>query len=204
MEEKQLIELIRQNDDTAFRELLKRYEGFIYKNISALNLEYGDYIVDKQDLYQEACLALYVACKTYRFDMNCKFSSFAYLIIKRKLINYCRKLSTPIKQESKSIDKVNEDYFLKYVRSYTDIQQNEEKEYLVKDINCINNFKETLSPLDKEIVKQRIEEKSYSDIAISLNITIKTVYNRIDRIRRKFQKFKKDTYQEEYEYLASI
>jgi len=204
MEEKQLIELIRQNDDAAFRELLKMYEGFIYKNIAALNLECGEYMIDRQDLYQEACLALYLACQNYKDDMNCKFSSFAYLIIKRKLINFCKKQSTAIKQEIKSIDRVNEEYFLRYIRSYTHSKRQKEIEYLASDIKCINNFKETLSPIDKEIVRQRIEEKSYSDIAKSLNIKIKTVYNHIDRMRRKFKQYKDEEYYKDYKYQTGM
>jgi len=192
MEEKQLILNVCQNDDEqSFRTLLKRYEPFIYKNISMLSLDYGDYCIDKDDLYQEACLALYSACKTYRFDMKCQFSSFAYLVIRRKLLSYYRKVSTPIRQETKSLDKVSDLYYSKLMGHASRERYAIEKEALARDINYIHEFIGTLSPIEKEIVNKRYDSVSYSDIAKSLNLSIKSIYHRVGNIRKKFKAFKK-------------
>jgi len=190
MEEKQLIQKVCQNDEQAFRTLLKIYEPFIYKNINTLILEFGDYCLDKDDLYQEACIALCSACKTYRDDMKCKFSSFAYLVIRRKLLTYYRKVSAPIRNEYKSLDNFNELYYSKLMSNYSRPHYAKEREFLTRDMNIINDFMETLSPLDKEIVNQRVEKKSFIDIAKDLNMNTKTVYKRIFRIKRRFQTYK--------------
>ena len=59
-EDLKLIDRIREGDDSAFAALLKRHHRMIYKIINSIALENGDYAVDKDDLYQEASLALLV------------------------------------------------------------------------------------------------------------------------------------------------
>jgi len=194
MKEKDLILKVCQNDEQAFRTLLKVYEPFIYKNIHVLNLDYADRSVDKDDLYQEACIALCEACKSYREDMKCKFSSFAYLVIRRKLLSYYRKMNAPMRKEIKSLDGYNEFYHSKLMSNYARIHYEKEKERLAKDMRIINDFMNTLSPIEKEIVNQRYGKKSFIDIAKTLNMNTKTLYKRVYKIRQKFKSYKTEVY----------
>jgi len=205
MDENKLIQKVLRHDDEAFRELLQIYEGIIYKNISLINFDQSEFVIDKQDLYQEGCLALYNACKTYRNDMNCKFSTFAYILIRRRLLTYYRKVSTTLKNETRSLETISDIYFIKLLRSDPRVSYDEDKERLIRNLDCINGFVDTLSPVDKEIIDQRRKDKSYVAIAASLKINTKTLYNRIAKIRKNYENYKRKlNFDDESETLVQI
>jgi|GEM_PF-944535 len=85
----ELLYYFRLNDSFAFSELLRIYSPLIYYVMSAAvpkDLEaYND------DLFQEGVIALSDAADTYREDMDCGFTTFAVLLIRRRMVNTLRR-----------------------------------------------------------------------------------------------------------------
>ena len=50
---------VQKGNEEYFPVILKEYQHMIYKIISAYRLTQGDFFISKDDLYQEACLALH-------------------------------------------------------------------------------------------------------------------------------------------------
>ena len=48
----ELLNRVRENDDVAFEELLKRYEKIIQSVINSFDLEYGDFRISYDDLFK--------------------------------------------------------------------------------------------------------------------------------------------------------
>ena len=59
--------------------------SFIHVNPAVCGLEYDD-------LYQEGCIALWRASKTFDGQQGAQFHSFAISVIRNHLVDYCRKI----------------------------------------------------------------------------------------------------------------
>ena len=175
-----MIDRIRNGEEDAFRLLLKRYHRMIYRIINSFRLENGDYAVDKNDLYQEASLALYHAAFTFQRDRNTKFSSYVFLIIRSRLINVLREYHRTYEEEKYSIDNAeNLDHRSSYCIRDNALdyhRENEFKEYL-------DQFLKELTPEDRTILAMRVEDCSYQQIAQRLQINTKRVDNRLRKLR---------------------
>ena len=80
-----LVEAIRSGDRTAFSELLSAYRPLILSQVA----RYTDHC-DREELLQDASLALYRAALRYRSDVGVTFGGFARVCIANALISVCR------------------------------------------------------------------------------------------------------------------
>lgn len=187
MEQIELIEKAKNKDNDAYQELLKNYSNMIYYIINDFKLDYGDYKISKEDLYQEACIALYQACRGFKDNNKAKFSTFAYMVIKRRLIHCYKVEKSNYNKEPLSIDafeyydrnnlfsdKVSDNSF--YYQSSEEI-----KNRIIKPIKRLNEE-------DRKILLLRMENYSYAEIAEKLNITTKRIDNRLCRLKKRYLK----------------
>lgn len=181
---------IKKGDNEEITNIVKEFELMIYSIINSYELEYGDYIISKDDLFQEGCLGLIEACKSYRINDSTKFSTYAFVVIERRIQRAFFHMIRPYRSEF-SFDKFE---FVDRIESlsavsdnYSNYCANEEVEKLYK--------KGYMTELDRNIVKLRLANYSYKEIAKLLNITPKKVDNRISRIKKmyKVQKETEDT-----------
>lgn len=184
-------ELVRNitNDEDALKELMYRYRPIIYDIIHQSYVISGDYRFDSDDLLQEGYLALYQAAKTYRENQNTRFITYAYTLIKRKIQKETININHIYLNEGKSIDNDSNHNQMMFAsgRMYDDPR----KALMYKEtIKYLQGFKKCLTAEEKEILKMREEELSYSEIATRLNITNKRVDNSLQIIKRKFKKYK--------------
>lgn len=185
MESNELIKRVKTNDDNAYSQLLEDYKNMIYYIINTYQLECGDYLISKDDLFQEASIALYDACKAYKEDNKAKFSTFAYMVIKRRL-SHCYKVSKN-----------------KYINEYVSIDAYENndrhKELAVKEKPIEYKVREELkeritkpcarlSNQDRQILLLRMENYSYAEIAKILKVSKKRVDNRLTRLKAMYLK----------------
>lgn len=179
-----LIKRFKEGDDSAFSQLLTYFDPMIHSIISGFHSPSGDFTFDTDELYQEACLALAEACRNYDPKMNCKFSTFAYIVIKRRTINVYRNICKVLNCEKYSLDEreitkgdnMLYDRTLHYVRSKRLGEQ-------------LKTFIASLNDEEKSITLLKMEDKTYREIADTVGISVKTVDNRLMRIRTKLKKY---------------
>src|SRR4026208_1962255 len=82
LEDLQLVLRARNGSDTARREVMPRYQGFVRLKASSYTPAGGD----SEDLVQEGMIGLYKAIRDYRSDRESSFRSFAELCVTRQII----------------------------------------------------------------------------------------------------------------------
>ena len=177
--------MIKSGNEDAFRELLENHRRMIYKIIYSFSLENGDYAVDKDDLYQEASLALYHAAKTFEEERNVLFSSYAYMVIRSRLLNALRIYYRTYEQEKYSIDVYERNNGRTFCVSDNPIAYHREQE-LKENYAC---FVDKLPETDRKILLLRGEDLSYKEIARQLKISEKQIDNRLRALRKKFRTY---------------
>ena len=96
-----LIKLCREHDETAFSELISRYNPMINKIVSG----FSDSSVDLEVLYSEAVVALHKAAMGFDISQDeVTFGLYAKICIRNRIISYARKLTTAKKREEKALN----------------------------------------------------------------------------------------------------
>lgn len=181
MNEAEIIQKVKGNDEQAFEELVSSYKNMMYSIINRYSLRYEYIKLPKDDLFQEACISLFEACRQYDPSKKTKFSTFAYRVI------YCR-LGKEILKIVKVIQ--NEVYMYDEAEYIDRMMLVRDSEFTYSVQYARRNFFESVSYLsneDQTILKMRLDNYSYKEIADKLNITPKRVDNRLNRLRRKWK-----------------
>ena len=155
------------------------------------------------DIMQEGMIGLFKAITTYSKNENCSFKTFASMCIERNILDAIKKANRqknfPLKEyyEVTEDGKVNFSDTEEIVDRVAYIPSNEESledEYIYKqEVNSLmQEINSKLSSLEKKVFSLYIDGVSIEDIAKTLNITIKSVYNCISRIKQKLNYLKKD------------
>lgn len=191
MEQEEIILEIRQGKTDQFEKLLNDFKNMIANLVNTYKYDIGDYKVDYDDLYQEGYLALYDACLKFKDDKGMRFSSYAYLLIRSRIINAVRSDAKIRKNEFYSYDRFekndwNRNLASTYVCEDPIKYQNEEFERLY-----VKRFMDSLSKEDQTILKMRANKRSYKQIAKDLNINVKKIDNRLRYIRNAYKEYEK-------------
>ena len=186
MDEMVLINKVREEcDDFAFGEIVKEYARMVESIISSYNSEFGDYKLNRDDLRQEAYIALFDACKSYKIGMDTKFSTFAYTCIKRRVHRFYSRYVRCYLKESTSLDsfETRDPGFLYYDSCVNENVYNKEKENRIETLKLLMD---SLNYEDRTIVDMRMNNYSYEEISNKLNINRKRVDNRLNKIKKKY------------------
>lgn len=176
----ELIKKVRNGDEGAFEQLLQEHRRMIYSIINSFNLESGDYAVDKNDLFQEGSLMLYEAAFNYDPARNVRFSSYAYMVIRSRIINVLRDYYRTYKEESFSIDATEyPECHPGFAVCDAPFLYHREQELLKR----FSRFYSRLSAEDRRILELRNRRCSYRQISRELNISVKRVDNRLHALR---------------------
>lgn len=188
----ELLYLISENNEDANEALFKKYEPVIeYYVRKYLPLVEGKGI-DYSDLYQEGLIGLDSAIKGYKDQKDIKFSTFAFVCIKRKIITAVKSASRKkhsILNESYSIDYHNDDD----KNGFDNVVYNNEggiEDLLVSKENTEyfnKRLKEELTPFEKEVYELRLYGFNYDEISKNLKKTPKSIESALFRIRIKLK-----------------
>lgn len=180
---------IKMGDGEAFRELLEQFRPMIYSFFKNYYLEEGAYAISREDLFQEGCLALLEAAKRYESNRGAHFSTFAYVVIRRRIGRCLRKEYRKYGKEHYSIDTLEEpDYYPLLGQNVQRVQREKQAEHgRQKRLQQIREYVVSLNAEDREIVAYRSQKKSYAEIASLLGIKPKRVDNRLQYLKRDFQ-----------------
>ena len=186
-EDMMLIHRALNNDQSAYRTLMKKYrklvQNLIYKMISNKD--------DVEDLTQEAFIKAFNSLD--KFDMEYAFSTWLYKIASNNCIDYLRKKKLNTFSLDKEISQTDEDLRFEIpdedFKPDMSIIQNQRKDFLEKAINSLpKKYKEV-------IILRHKEEMDYAEIAKTLGVPIGTVKAHLFRARELLNRYLKNKIQ---------
>lgn len=192
----ELLYMVCENNEDAVSTIFKKYEPVIdYYARKYVKLVDGKGL-DYNDLYQEGLIGLDSAIKTYKDQKNIKFSTFAFVCIKRKIMSAIRKANRKkhsILNESYSID-----YKLDDNNSFDNLISNNERsieDLLVGKEQAVffnKKIEECLTKFEKQVYELKVYGFSSEEISKTLNKTMKSIESVLFRIRVKLRKILKE------------
>ncbi len=188
----ELLYMVSENNEEANETIFKKYESAIeYYAKKYLPFVEGKGI-DYSDLFQEGLIGLDSAIKGYKDQKDIKFSTFAFICIKRKIITAVRQASRKkhsILNESYSIDYHNDDD----KNGFENIVYNNTgglEDLLVSKENLQSFNKlisEELTTFEKQVYELRLYGFNYEEISKNLGKTTKSIESALFRIRIKLK-----------------
>ena len=186
MDEKELIQHLKDGDERAFNEIVERYSKKLYY----LCLKMLQNESDAEDTVQTIFLKAYTNIS--RFEEKSSISTWLYRIG----VNVCTDLLRKRKKETvSSLYSTNSDEE-EYALELPDEKENVEESVLRKERKeALYQAISTLKPKQKElIVLREIENLSYEEIAKILTMNVGTVKSGINRARKALlEKLQKNT-----------
>lgn len=161
--------------DSTFEKLIVTNQHMIHK---VCNI-FGQTIADRQDLFQEITIQLWISFST--FNHRSKFSTWLYRVALNTAITQKRKE----KRNPVSISLSDMEMRIPDVIG-TDTDE--------EGLNALRSAIHRLNAIDKAIIFLYLEEKSYEEIAEIIGITSKNVGVKIVRIKAKLLTILKSSY----------
>lgn len=178
-----LVQLAKDGDKSSLTELLSNYSDMVSVKAASFKSLVG---LESDDLYQEGMIGLLSAVYAYDFERDASFSTFAELLVTRKMFSALKsansKKNLPLREYVPIEDEID---------LFSPIPTPEESLIINEEVSNINKFIETnLSKKEKKVLKLNLLGLSYAEIAEILDCTEKSVDNALQRIRKKFYDFK--------------
>ena len=173
----ELTELVRQNNEQAFEEIVSRYIGLVAHIASkyrAESFETGDFV-------QEGLLSLLGACKTYDEKRGSSFKNYAVLCIENKLKTIFRRTQNKSSIPNESIVPIDD------AENINDSSSNPEQLVLDREFlnSVLKSLKTDLSQMEQKIFKLYLNGFTYAQISQTLSVPLKSVDNAIQRAKKK-------------------
>jgi RNA polymerase sporulation-specific sigma factor len=191
LEDLQLLMRVRNGDDAAREQLIRRYTGFVRMKASSYFLAGGE----SDDLVQEGLIGLCKAVRDFRSDKETSFRSFAELCVTRQIItaiktatrfkhqalnSYISFSHTPAGQDPESDCTLGDALPGSHVdEPSVQVISSEELQSLVF---CLGGG---LSRLEADALRFYLEGNSYEQMAEMLGCDTKTIDNALQRVKRK-------------------
>lgn len=163
----------KENKDAA-AELIARYVCTAEYMAAKISAQAHD------DLKQEGLMGLLNAVKSYNADCNVKFSTYARVCIKNRILSSLKK-NIPSNEVELTDEQLDE-----YVNSEQEIPENvvieQEK---IKEL--YGKISSALSEREWQVFQMFLTGMTYNQMALSLNVSVKTVDNAMQRVRHKLK-----------------
>ena len=167
-EDRRLVELVLEGDDTAFEYLFNRYRDAIHR----LFVQRLGGVNDADDLLQETFIKVYI--NLHRYNAEYTFGQWAYTIARNTFIDFVRR-----RQDGLSIDD-------RFAAPASSAPTPEESFINLQQRTQIEHYLERLTPRYRQLVRMRFfEEYSYEEIAAKLSLPLGTVKTQIHRAREQ-------------------
>ncbi len=164
--------------EESYTELLRRYEPLLVEIASDYYLPGGN----REDLLQEARIALKRAYDRYDPEYNVPFSAFAALCVRRQLqdsVQKQRRKKHEVLNKSNSLEQVN-------VRPPSNTPDPESQLLAMETLHFLQEVaREALTELEQQALAGYLAGESYSEMAQRLEKDEKSVDNALSRARRK-------------------
>lgn len=178
-----LVGSVKAGDMVAFEILSETYRPLLISTVNSV-MAYGSLSLaecDREDLMQEALLAIYKAACSYKAQDNVRFGLYAKVCVRNGVLNAAEKLSRQNVTNVMSEENFSEDA--------VDTGATPE-EYLiaVERAGEIHDFMEkSLTKYERKVFLLHLAQHTYAEIAETVGKEIKSVANAISRVRAKFK-----------------
>ncbi len=179
----ELIYLVSESNENAFDILFKKYEPLIKNIVNHYFYMFQNSSIVKDELEQEGRIGLYKAIKKYDSQKNILFYTFALYCIKKQILNFY------VFHFRKKNEILNNCLLLDDSLALIDQDTPEDKIKNNEFSDFIINFKNDLDFLEANIFELKYNSFSYKDIAKILDIEVKTVDNKLVKIKIKLKKY---------------
>lgn len=197
MQDEAVVALAQHGDTLAEEYLLNKYKNFVRSKARSYFLIGADH----EDIVQEGMIGLYKAIRDFRTDKLASFHAFAELCVTRQIITAIKTATRQKHIPLNSYVSLNKPlYDDESDRTLLDVivegraVNPEELIISQEDMNRINTrIGEVLSPLEQDVLQSYLDGKSYQQIAAELHRHVKSIDNALQRVKRKLEKFLRDT-----------
>lgn len=190
-----LVELAQASDRDAEQFILMKYHRFVISKVNGFYLQGGDL----DDLIQEGMIGLYKGIHSYNKNENTSFRGFADICIKRQVISAIRTANRLKNQPLNNSISLNDSPKDEETRVMDDligskIAYSPEDILLGKErLNQMEKeIKDKLSSLEWSVFYEYLSGTSFEEISKELKMPIKSIYNALDRSRKKITQFLQD------------
>ena len=190
--DEEVVLLAQNQNKLAMDYLLTRYKNFVRSRARRYFLVGADH----EDIVQEGMIGLYNAIRDYQPDRSCSFHAFAELCVNRQMItaiktatrqkhvplnNYVS-LNGPLYDEESGrtlLDVITEESV-----------QNPEEMIVVREnlLGLLQNADSMLTPLERHVLSDYLDGKTYREMADALHRGVKTIDNALQRVKHKMEK----------------
>ncbi len=169
---------IKDGNDSRFDELCRLYRPLVERSALSAAERYSGYGAEADDFRQECILALYNAAKSYNTEQTgVTFGLYAKICLRNRIISVGRKLTK--RTSSLKSDSTIPDDDVSHGTDYSASSP----EYTVTDemLGCFSGY-------EREVWKLYVKGFSYSDMAMKLQKSEKSIDNAVYRVRSKLKK----------------
>lgn len=184
----ELLNSVKVGDVIAFEKLADVKNGYgklLEKEVSSFFASYRLAKSDLEDLRQEALFALYNAACSYKDNDNVTFGLYAEICIDHRLIDVARKLAKAYSEVVESTDDDEEPC----TELLEDTEASPEMHLIASErMREIQHFIETeLTDYEKRVFSRHLAHRDCADIAAEVGKDVKSVYNAVERVKKKFR-----------------
>lgn len=170
-----LLNLLKEDNQSAYTEIFERYSKLLINHAYKI-LENQD---EANDVVQEVFLSIWN--KRYELNITGSLSSYLYKAVKNRVLNHIAHEKVVSRYADSISNFIEEDY----VFADSNLREKELEAIIAKEIALLPE------KMREVFLLRKVEELSYDEIALQLNITDKTakqqVYNSLKILREKLK-----------------
>ncbi len=191
--DEQLVLMAKEGSETAEEILIEKYKGLVRMKAKA----YFMVGAEPEDVVQEGMIGLVKAIRNFDSEREAGFKTFASTCINNQIIKAIRKAerekNQPLNDAISLNDQVGDKKEGLTVGDILRASMSDEPEEMLIYEDSLNRLgelsKETFSPLETQVLRGKLQGKSYQEIASELGKSPKTIDNALQRIRKKIMDF---------------
>lgn len=180
MDEREIIELLRQGDDRAFKTIVDKWEDMVYN--TTLSIVQNE--LDAEDLTQDVFVQVYQSIESFKGES--KFSTWLYRIAITKSLDFLRKKKR--KKRFAFIESLfgenneEQNHPIDFIHPGIKLEQKESGIAVFKAINKLPNNQKVA------FVLQKLEGLSLQEISVIMNSSISSVESLLHRAKQNLRK----------------
>jgi RNA polymerase sporulation-specific sigma factor len=171
-EDTALVELAQQGDDRAFAMLVARCEPMLRAQVARFRSPYAD----AEDMQQEGLLGLLAAVRTFRADGGAAFRTYAAVCVRNRLLSAVRRYAA---QGAEQQAMPPEAWLQSALDPAARVLEQESAALL------LTQLQERLTAREYAVFLRYLDGFSYAEIGDTLQLSLKSVDNTLQRVRRK-------------------
>ena len=191
--DEQLAIMAREGSETAEEILIEKYKGLVRMKARA----YFMVGAEPEDVVQEGMIGLVKAIRNFDAGRDASFKTFASTCINNQIIKAIRKAervkNQPLNDAISLNDQVGdgeEGLTIGDILRASMSDEPEEKLIYEESLSMLGDLSQkTFSPLETQVLRGKIQGKTYQEIARELGKSPKTIDNALQRIRKKIIDF---------------